>query len=163
MPYMGTVMESPCSIPQAHNYSARLANAKLVNAKLCNTVEGFGDQVTVLIDDLTPTNASGNNPVWCQYGQGPNMGFVIAQNGTVVLELDWFSGSLQGDTAYGGSLLTEVFTAVNTLLGTQECFNKCDLEGNTDQFCSNKNCSQLVSSGITCDANYGPGKKYEGV
>lgn len=93
MPYAGRVMESPCSIPQAYNYSTRLANANLVNSKLCHTTEGFGPDVTVMIDDLTPHNTTGNNPVWCMYGQGPNMGFVIAQNGTVVQELDWFSGA----------------------------------------------------------------------
>lgn len=160
MPYAGMVMESPCSIPQAYNYSARLANANLVNSKLCHTTEGFSDDVTVLIDDLEPHNTTGNNPVWCSYGQGPNMGFVIAQNGTVVAELDWFSGSLQGDTAAGGSSLTEVFTAVNGLLGTKECFNKCDIKGNA-ALCSNMKCSELVKK-YECSAYYAPSKPYAG-
>jgi len=160
MPYSGQVMESPCSINQAYNYSARLANAQLVNTKLCHTTEGFGDEVTVLIDDLTPHNASGNNPVWCQYGQGPNMGFVIAPNGTVVLELDWFSGSLQGDTEAGGASLTEVFTSVNSLLGTHECFDKCSIKGNAD-YCSNQQCSDLTAN-YSCAEYYAPGKSYAG-
>lgn len=82
-------------------------------------------------------------------------------------ELDWFSGSLQGDTEAGGAALTEasaaaclpplpaclpwaqssstvlliapgiphsiapcaqVFTAVNSILGTSECFDKCSIK-----------------------------------
>lgn len=160
MPYSGMVMMSPCSIPQAYNYSTRLSNAQLVNSKLCHTAEGFGDDVMVLIDDLQPTNNTGNNPVWCSYGQGPNMGFVIAQNGTVVLELDWFSGSLQGDMEAGGSSLKEVFGAVNELLGTNECFNKCDMKGNAE-LCSNTQCSALVKK-YSCKDNYAPGKQYAG-
>jgi len=160
MPYAGRVMESPCSIHQAFNYSARLANAQLVNTKLCHTSEGFSDEVTVLIDDLTPHNATGNNPVWCTYGQGPNMGFVIGQNGTVVAELDWFSGSLQGDTEAGGSALTEVFTAVNSLLGTSECFDKCSIKGNAAD-CSQQSCDQLVKK-YSCQDYYAPGKPYAG-
>lgn len=153
-------MESPCSIPQAYNYSARLANARLVNSKYCNTAEGFSENVTVLIDDLTPHNATGNNPVWCQYGQGPNMGFVIAPNGTVVLELDWFSGSLQGDAAAGGSLLTEVFGALNSILATNECFDKCSLKKNAE-LCSNMKCGDLVKK-YSCEQYYAPGKSFEG-
>jgi len=160
MPYSGAVMESPCSIPQAFNYSSRLANAKLVNSKLCHTSEGFSENVTVLIDDLEPLNITGNNPVWCSYGQGPNMGFVIAPNGTVVQELDWFSGSLQGDAAPGGSLLPEVFSALNQLLGTNECFDKCSLKANSE-LCSNMACSELVKD-YSCKDYYAPGKQYEG-
>jgi len=160
MPYSGSVMESPCSIPQAYNYSARLANAQLVNSKLCHTTEGFSDNVTVLIDDLTPHNVTGNNPVWCSYGQGPNMGFVIAPNGTVVLELEWFSGSLQGDTEAGGSLLPEVFTSLNQLLDRNECFDKCSLKGNAE-LCSNKPCSELIQD-YSCKDYYAAGKVYEG-
>jgi len=160
MPYTGGVFESPCSIHQAYNYSARLANAQLVNTKFCNTQEGFSDDVTVLIDDLEPHNTTGNNPVWCSYGQGPNMGFVIAQNGTVVAELDWFSGSLQGDTVAGGSLLTEVFSSLNELLNSNECFDKCSLKGNAD-LCSDKQCSELVRA-YPCEDFYAPGKQFEG-
>lgn len=160
MPYSGRVMESPCSLPQAYNYSQRLANAHLVNTQLCHTSEGFSDAVTVLVDDLTPHNASGNNPVWCSYGQGPNMGFVIAQNRTVVLEQQWFSGSLQGDTEPGGSSLTEVFGSLNALLGTSECFDKCEIKANFG-LCSNMTCSELVKK-YPCDAYYAPGKDYAG-
>ena len=160
MPYGGKVMESPCSIPQAYNYSARLANAELVSTKLCHTSEGFSDNVTVLIDDLEPHNNTGNNPVWCSYGQGPNMGFVIAQNRTVVLELDWFSGSLQGDTQAGGSLLTEVFSSVNELTSSNECFDKCSIKANAE-LCSNKQCSELVLD-YPCADYYAPGKSYAG-
>lgn len=160
MPYSGSVMESPCSIPQAYNYSTRLANARMVNSKLCHTSEGFSDDVTVLIDDLEPHNRTGNNPVWCSYGQGPNMGFVIAQNGTVVLELDWFSGSLKGDAVPGGSLLTEVFDSLNKLLGSHECFDKCSLKANAE-LCSNQMCSELVKS-YSCADNYAPGKQFAG-
>lgn len=156
MPYGGMVMESPCSIPQAYNYSMRLANAKLINAKFCQTSVGISKDVTVLIDDLEPHNSTaGNNPVWCTYGQGPNMGFVIAQNGTVVLEQQWFAGSSQAD----GSL-TEVFTAVNALLDTKECLNKCDLPGN-EALCSNMTCSELVQK-YPCAEYYAPSKAYAG-
>jgi len=160
MPYSGTVMESPCSIPQAFDYNTRLANAKLVNSKLCQTAEGFGPNVTVLIDDVTPHNATGNNPVWCQYGQGPNMGFVIAQNGTVVLESEWFAGSNSGPSPVGAQSLSNIFTSLNTLLGTKECLNQCDLSGNT-QLCSNQTCAELVKK-YPCDAYYAPGKAYAG-
>lgn len=151
MPYSGSVMESPCSIPQAYNYSTRLANANLVNSKLCKTGEGFGANVTVLIDDLTPHNETGNNPVWCTYGQGPNMGFVIAPNGTVVLEQQWFSQG--GDAA-------EVFGVLNSLLGTRECLDKCDLSTNAE-LCSNMHCDALVKK-YPCEQYYAPGKAYAG-
>lgn len=160
MPYTGSVMESPCSIRQAFNYSDRLANARLVNTQLCHTAEGFSENVTVLIDDLEPHNSTGNNPVWCSYGQGPNMGFVIAQNGTVALELEWFSGSLQADASPGGSLLPEVFSTLNRLLGANECFDKCSIHGNAE-LCSHKQCSELVQQ-YSCDQYYAPGKQYEG-
>ena len=111
---MGSVWSSGCAVPQAYNYTQRLANARLVNSKLCRTTEGFGPNVTVLIDDLTPHNASGDNPVWCTYGQGPNMGFVIAPNGTVVLEQQWFSSDGSASEVAPTSILhcTRARTAV---------------------------------------------------
>jgi len=39
----------------------------------------------LLVDDLAPHNASGNNPLWCSYGPNPNGSWLMAQNGTVVL------------------------------------------------------------------------------
>jgi len=155
MPYSGSVMTSPCSIPQAYDYPTRLANAQLVNKKLCNTAEPISDDTYFLIDDVTPHNSTGNNPVWCSYGQGPNMGFVIAQNGTVVLEQQWLAGGVQAD-----GNLEAVFTAVNNLVGTKECLDQCSLLGNK-ALCSNQTCSELVKK-YPCAEHYAPGKDYAG-
>jgi hypothetical protein len=45
-----------------------------------------GDQL-MLVDDLTPL--SRNNPVWCTYGPGPNCGYLIAQDGSLVEAHQW--------------------------------------------------------------------------
>ena len=34
-------------------------------------------------------SADDANSVWCTYGPAPNFGYVIAQDGTVVLSQDW--------------------------------------------------------------------------
>lgn len=149
MPYSGAVRTSPCSaVPQALNYSTRLDNAKLINTKLCSTGEGIAASIPVLIDDLWPHNTTaGNNPVWCQYGQGPNMAFVVASNRTVVAELQWFDGD-------------QVTAALNAVLGTRKCIDKCSLTSNA-ALCSNQNCSSLVEK-YPCDEYYAPGKPYAG-
>jgi len=96
MPYSGEKRASPCVCNQAYTYSARLANARKVNDSPCGAADDTIDYslTPMVIDDLYPNNATaGNNPVWCSYGQGPNMGWVIDTKGTVQAQEQWFDAS----------------------------------------------------------------------
>ena len=89
MPYSGRVTKGPCStVNQPLNYDDRLANARKIQTDLCSTTEPINlDNIHLVIDDLTPSNSTaGNNPAWCQIGQGANMAFIFAANNTVVFE-----------------------------------------------------------------------------
>ena len=90
VPYSGRVRTGPCStVNQALNYDDRLANARKIQTDLCSsTTEPIDlDNVHLVIDDLTPSNSTaGNNPAWCQIGQGANMAFIFSGNNTVVYQ-----------------------------------------------------------------------------
>ena len=92
-PYSGDVWEFEYSkFRQARTFDERVSDARNV------TTDGVFDQV--LVDWLTPRNASGNNAVWCDWGPAPNSGWLIAQDSTVRLAQAWFEEN-EMDTAMG--------------------------------------------------------------
>lgn len=83
-PMRGVVSQMGYStMHQPHNYSARVENAR---ATLKNVPTGMH----LLVDDLSPHDAAGSNPVWCTYGPNPNGAWLIGTDGKVVLGQQWF-------------------------------------------------------------------------
>ena len=82
-PYFGTVDQGKFSsnVPQPRNFSSRFALACKIS---------LNPLFSVLVDDLTPHNQSGNNPVWCQWGPAPNAAWLIGMDGKVRLSQSWF-------------------------------------------------------------------------
>lgn len=72
---------------QPRNYSSRVAAARDVDKGVSKLHGNF----TVLVDDLAPHNASGNDPVWCTWGPAPNAAWLVRSNGTVALAQTWFN------------------------------------------------------------------------
>jgi len=85
--YSGSTWELDYSkYRQALTHSERAADANQV------TVDGVFDEV--LIDDLSPENTAGNNPVWCSWGPAPNPGWLLSStNKTVTLGQVWLDTS----------------------------------------------------------------------
>ncbi len=79
-PYSGEVWEEQYSVPQPRTYEERVARAKVME-------ESLGDNQLLLVDSLTPESM--NNPVWCTYGPAPNPGFLIDQDGTILVSQQW--------------------------------------------------------------------------
>lgn len=69
---------------QPLTYADRASNAK-------TTLGHISHAITLLVDDLTPHNTTGNNPVWCTYGPNPNGAWLIGQDGQVALGQQWFA------------------------------------------------------------------------
>eukprot|EP00656_Telonema_subtile_P048934 TRINITY_DN5973_c0_g1_i2.p1 TRINITY_DN5973_c0_g1~~TRINITY_DN5973_c0_g1_i2.p1 ORF type:complete len:140 (-),score=19.42 TRINITY_DN5973_c0_g1_i2:187-606(-) len=70
---------------QPMNYSTRVEYSKNMSASLPS------DKYTIVVDDLTPHNVTGNNPVWCSWGPAPNAAWLIKQDSKVVLAQSWFN------------------------------------------------------------------------
>jgi len=63
-------------IPQPMTYEERLQLAR-------KTVAEAGISVPVLVDEM-------DNPVWCTYGQAPNIGYLIGTDGRIVARQRWY-------------------------------------------------------------------------
>ena len=70
---------------QPRNYSERVEVASHISE-----VFGLDKAFTILVDDLTPHNQSGNNPLWCEWGPAPNAAWLISKNKSVALAQTWF-------------------------------------------------------------------------
>jgi len=72
---------------QPRDYQSRVRTAAHVS-----DVFPLSRQFTVLVDDLTPHNVTGNNPIWCQWGPAPNAAWLLsnASNNNVALAQSWF-------------------------------------------------------------------------
>lgn len=93
--YVSTMSYSKYRQPKT--YADRVSNAK-------TTLGNINKAITLLVDDLTPQNKSGNNPVWCTYGPNPNGAWLIGQDGKVALGQQWFTP-------------TEMETAIQNMVG----------------------------------------------
>jgi hypothetical protein len=86
-PMRGVVSELAFSkFRQPQSYTARVANAQA-------TLAVVPKDMSLLVDDLSTHNATGNNPVWCTYGPNPNGAWLIGQDGQTVLGQNWFEES----------------------------------------------------------------------
>jgi hypothetical protein len=63
-------------ITQPLTYEERLTLAQ-------KTIEEQGIDVIVLVDEM-------DNPIWCTYGQAPNIAYLIRTDGRIVLKQDWY-------------------------------------------------------------------------
>lgn len=70
---------------QPRNYSSRVEVSRHVA-----DIFGLSKRFTILVDDLTPHNATGNDPLWCTWGPAPNSAWLIGKNKKVVLAQTWF-------------------------------------------------------------------------
>ena len=64
-------------ITQPLTYEERLAMAQ-------KTIVEQGINVTMLVDEI-------DNPVWCTYGQAPNIAYLIGIDGTIIAKQDWYN------------------------------------------------------------------------
>lgn len=69
---------------QPRNYSARVEVAQHVSE-----VFSLNPLFSILVDDLTPHNTSGNDPLWCSWGPAPNSAWLISRTKEVVLAQTW--------------------------------------------------------------------------
>lgn len=63
-------------ISQPLTYDERLDLAK-------KTIEEQGIDVPILIDEM-------DNPIWCTYGQAPNIAYLIRTDGRIILKQEWY-------------------------------------------------------------------------
>lgn len=75
---------------QPLNYSDRVAVSMHVS-----DIFSLNKQFTILVDDLTPHNNTGNNPLWCEWGPAPNSAWLIHKDKDtgevkIVLAQTWF-------------------------------------------------------------------------
>lgn len=99
-PYYGKPWEFQYSnYSQPRNYADRVA--------VSQHIVDMNKQFTILVDDLTPHNTSGNDPLWCEWGPAPNAAWLIQKSKTgamkVVLAQSWFQVEAM-DKAIAGAL-----------------------------------------------------------
>jgi len=57
-------------------YDERLDIAK-------KTIKEQGINVPILVDEM-------DNPIWCTYGQAPNIAYLIKTDGRIILKQEWY-------------------------------------------------------------------------
>jgi len=72
------------TLRQPMNYADRVRDSHNMSAVTMSS------HFTVVVDDLVPHNASGNNPLWCGWGPAPNSAWLIDQHSKVALAQTWF-------------------------------------------------------------------------
>lgn len=64
-------------IMQPLTYEERRAMAQ-------ETIDAQGINVIVLVDEM-------DNPIWCTYGQAPNIAYLIRTDGRILVKQDWYN------------------------------------------------------------------------
>jgi len=63
-------------VTQPSTYKERIDMAK-------KTIEDEGLNIPVLVDEM-------DNPIWCTYGQAPNIAYLIQTDGRIIVKQDWY-------------------------------------------------------------------------